>query len=330
MGTNAKASDEEIEAQIRSGKTQSQILETLKIKHGGGTVLRIRAISQRIGVPISRHPTSRRTAAELSASDRITEHLKGEGRQYVEIQNGVALVGSDAHYYPNIISTAHRAFVHFCKELKPVAVVKNGDEFDGSTISRHPRIGWDEKPTILQELKAVEVRQQEIVDACRTKRLFWNLGNHDARYETFLAANAPQFQGVDGFHLKDHFPEWKPCWSVWINEDVVIKHRWKGGAHATHNNTLASGKTMVTGHLHSLKVTPYTDYNGTRFGVDTGTLAQPHGPQFNDYTEDGPVNWRSGFAVLTFWKGNLLWPEVVHVIDEEKGLVQFRGEVIRV
>jgi hypothetical protein len=330
MGTNAKASDEEIEAQIRSGKTQSQILETLKIKHGGGTVLRILAISQRIGVPISRHPTSRRTAAELSASDRITEHLKGEGRQYVEIQNGVALVGSDAHYYPNIISTAHRAFVHFCKELKPVAVVKNGDEFDGSTISRHPRIGWDEKPTILQELKAVEVRQQEIVDACRTKRLFWNLGNHDARYETFLAANAPQFQGVDGFHLKDHFPEWKPCWSVWINEDVVIKHRWKGGAHATHNNTLASGKTMVTGHLHSLKVTPYTDYNGTRFGVDTGTLAQPHGPQFNDYTEDGPVNWRSGFAVLTFWKGNLLWPEVVHVIDEEKGLVQFRGEVIRV
>jgi hypothetical protein len=326
----AKCSDEEIEAQIRAGKTQSQILEALKIKHGGGTVLRIRAISQRIGVPISRHPTSRRTAAELSASDRITEHLKGEGRQYVEIQNGVALVGSDAHYYPNIISTAHRAFVHFCKELKPVAVVKNGDEFDGSTISRHPRIGWDEKPTILQELKAVEVRQQEIVDACRTKRLFWNLGNHDARYETFLAANAPQFQGVDGFHLKDHFPEWKPCWSVWINEDVVIKHRWKGGAHATHNNTLASGKTMVTGHLHSLKVTPYTDYNGTRFGVDTGTLAQPHGPQFNDYTEDGPVNWRSGFAVLTFWKGNLLWPEVVHVIDEEKGLVQFRGEVIRV
>jgi hypothetical protein len=330
MGTNAKASDEEIEAQIRSGKTQSQILETLKIKHGGGTVLRIRAISKRIGVPISRHPTSRRTAAELSAADRITEHLKGEGRQYVEIQNGVALVGSDAHYYPNIISTAHRAFVHFCKELKPAVVVKNGDEFDGSTISRHPRIGWDEKPTILQELKAVEVRQQEIVDACRTKRLFWNLGNHDARYETFLAANAPQFQGVDGFHLKDHFPEWKPCWSVWINEDVVIKHRWKGGAHATHNNTLASGKTMVTGHLHSLKVTPYTDYNGTRFGVDTGTLAQPHGPQFNDYTEDGPVNWRSGFAVLTFWKGNLLWPEVVHVIDEEKGLVQFRGEVIRV
>jgi hypothetical protein len=329
MGTNAKASDEEIEAEIRAGKTQSQILEALKIKHGGGTVLRIRAISKRIGVPISRHPTSRRTAAELSASDRITEHLKGEGRQIVEVQDGVVLVGSDSHYYPGIISTAHRAFVHFCKELKPAVVIKNGDEFDGATISRHPRIGWDEKPTVLQELKAVEERLTEISDACRTKRLYWPLGNHDARYETFLAAQVPQFQGVDGFQLRHHFPEWKPCWSVWIG-NAVIKHRWKGGIHAVHNNTVNSGKTMVTGHLHSLKVTPWTDYNGTRYGVDCGTMAQPHGPQFNDYTEDNPVNWRSGFAVLTFWKGTLLWPEVCHVIDEEQGLVQFRGEVIKV
>jgi hypothetical protein len=329
MGTNAKASDEEIEAEIRAGKTQSQILEALKIKHGGGTVLRIRAISKRIGVPISRHPTSRRTAAELSASDRITEHLKGEGRQIVEVQDGVVLVGSDSHYYPGIISTAHRAFVHFCKELKPAVVIKNGDEFDGATISRHPRIGWDEKPTVLQELKAVEERLTEISDACRTKRLYWPLGNHDARYETFLAAQVPQFQGVDGFQLRHHFPEWKPCWSVWIG-NAVIKHRWKGGIHAVHNNTVNSGKTMVTGHLHSLKVTPWTDYNGTRYGVDCGTLAQPHGPQFNDYTEDNPVNWRSGFAVLTFWKGHLLPPEVVFVLDEERGLVTFRGEVIRV
>jgi hypothetical protein len=329
MGTNAKASDEEIEAEIRAGKTQSQILETLKIKHGGGTVLRIRAISKRIGVPISRHPTSRRTAAELSAADRITEHLKGEGRQLVEVNDGVVLVGSDSHYYPGIISTAHRAFVHFCKELKPAVVIKNGDEFDGATISRHPRIGWDEKPTVLQELKAVEERLTEISDACRTKRLYWPLGNHDARYETFLAANAPQFQGVDGFQLRHHFPEWRPCWSVWIG-DTVIKHRWKGGVHATHNNTVNSGKSMVTGHLHSLKVTPWTDYNGTRYGVDCGTLARPYGPQFNDYTEDNPVNWRSGFAVLTFWKGHLLPPEVVFVLDEERGLVTFRGEVIRV
>jgi hypothetical protein len=49
------------------------------------------------------------------------------------------------------------------------------------------------------------------------------------------------------------------------------KHRMKGGIHAAHNNTLHAGTTMVTGHLHSVKVTPFSDYNGTRWDVDTGT-----------------------------------------------------------
>jgi hypothetical protein len=87
---------------------------------------------------------------------------------------------------------------------------------------------------------------------------------------------------------------------------------------------------MVTGHLHSLKVTPYDDYNGTRWGVDTGTLAAKEGEQFVDYTEDNPRNWRSGFAVLTFHKGRLLWPEVVNVRDEEAGEVEFRGRTYAV
>ena len=90
-----------------------------------------------------------------------------------------------------------------------------------------------------------------------------------------------------------------------------------------------SGKTIVTGHLHSLKVTPFSDYAPRpRWGVDTGTLADPYGPQFRDYCEDNPVNWRSGFVVLTFHKGKLLWPELVHVFDDKH--VEFRGELIRV
>ena len=119
-----------------------------------------------------------------------------------------------------------------------------------------------------------------------------------------------------------------PCWSCWPTEDVVVKHRMKGGIHATHNNTVSSGKSIVTGHLHSLKVTPYSDYNGERFGIDTGTLADANGPQFVDYLEDNPTNWRSGFAVLTFHNGRLLWPELVHALAP--GAIQFRGQVIDV
>ena len=149
----------------------------------------------------------------------------------------------------------------------------------------------------------------------------------NSRYETRLATIAPEFAKIHGFHLKDHFPEWEPCWSVWINDDVVVKHRFKGGIHAPWNNTIYAGRTMVTGHLHSQKVMPFTDYNGTRWGVDAGTMADPDGPQF-EYLEDNPRNWRQGFCILTFKNGVLLQPELVRV--HAPNVLDFRGELINI
>ncbi len=138
-----------------------------------------------------------------------------------------------------------------------------------------------------------------------------------------------EYAKVHGVHLSDHFPLWEPCWSVWINGgSTVVKHRWANGTHAGYNNVLKSGVSFVTGHLHSLDVTPWTDYTGTRFGVRTGCLADVYARSFVDYTEDGPRNWRSGFVVLTFSGGRLLWPEIVHALDDKH--VEFRGQIIRI
>jgi len=87
---------------------------------------------------------------------------------------------------------------------------------------------------------------------------------------------------------------------------------------------LKGGLTMVTGHLHRLAVTPWADYTGRRWGVDTGTLADPLGPQF-EYLENNATPWCSGFAVLTFKDGKLLPPELCEVID---GVAYFRGEAV--
>lgn len=263
-----------------------------------------------------------------AAAYEVLQPRDHKPRHFLSVENGTVLVFSDAHFWPGIRTTAFRGLLRLIEELQPKAIVCNGDAFDGASISRHPRIGWDSVPSVIEELKACTSRLLEIEDAAGKAKLVWPLGNHDARFETRLANVAPQFQGVEGFHLKDKFPAWTPCWSVWVNGDTVIKHRYKGGIHATHNNTIWSGKTVVTGHLHSLKVTPFSDYGGTRYGVDTGTLADPSGPQFVEYLEDNPENWRSGFAVLTFHKGRLLWPEVCHVIKD--GLVEFRGQVLEV
>ena len=251
-----------------------------------------------------------------------------QARLSLSVRNGTVLVGSDAHYWPGKASPAHRAFVHFIDKMQPAAVIMNGDAFDGASISRHPPIGWAHIPTVLEEIEICQKRMAEIASAARNSKTFWTLGNHDARYETKIATVAPEFAEVAGVQLKDHFPDWTPCWSVWINDNTVVKHRFKGGAHAPYNGALWAGKSMITGHLHSQKVCPITDYNGTRYGVDTGCLANIYGKQFIDYTEDNPRSWRSGFAVLTYRGGVLMQPELVTVWSPNK--IQFRGELIKV
>jgi hypothetical protein len=136
--------------------------------------------------------------------------------------------------------------------------------------------------------------------------------------------------------LKDHFSaRWQSCWAVDINSSlgsgsVTVQHRWKGGAGAGRANVTLSGRTFITGHDHILQSTPYVDLNGCRWGVQDGTLADINGPQFTDYTEATPKNWGSGFVVLSFCEGLLLEPELVRVVNENAGIVSFRGKTVEV
>lgn len=277
-------------------------------------------IETKIGRQIkSPHPIKSRTTRH--AIDK-PQHIP------FEITDGTVVVFSDAHFWPDIYSTMNKALLVMIQKLKPKAVIANGDMCDFAGISRHASIGWEDKPTVADEIKVCQERMGEIEKAAKGAELFWPLGNHDMRLETRVSTMLPEFAGLHGVHLKDWFPSWKPTWSVWINDDVIVKHRYKGGQHAASNNILWSGKSMVTGHLHNAQVRPHDDYNGTRWGVDTGTLADPYGPQFMNYTEAGPLNWRSAFCVLTFRNGRLMQPELV--LKWQENIVQFRGELIGV
>ena len=277
---------------------------------------RRRTIEARLGIKIT--PKGGVQDYSIKHPERLTFH----------IDDGWVLVGSDAHYWPNVISTAHRGFVQACKELRPKLVVLNGDIFDGASVSRHAQIQWESRPTVQQEIEACTERLDEIRKAAKNADLVWTLGNHDARFESRLAQAAPEYAKVHGVHLKDHFPEWHPCWSIWVNDDVVVKHRFKGGMHAPHNNTLWAGKTMVTGHLHSQKVQPITDYNGTRWGVDCGTMADIFAESFQGYMEDSPRNWVSGFGAFRFVDGELLQPMMARVV--RGGVMDFMGKLYHV
>lgn len=247
-----------------------------------------------------------------------------ELRRNITIKNGIMIVGSDGHIWPGKRTIAQRAFITLSKKLKPKVVILNGDILDGARISRHDRIGWEVLPSVMDELKAVQAFCREVEQASKGSLLLRTRGNHDMRFEKFLGMNAVEFREVAGFKLSDHLPAWQESWSIWINDDVIVKHRWHNGIHAVYNNVVKGGMTIITGHLHSLKTTPWTNFKGTNYGVDTGTLADPWGPQF-EYMEDGARNWRSGLGVFTFRDGVLMPPELCEVVGTE---AIFRGEPV--
>jgi hypothetical protein len=251
----------------------------------------------------------------------------GNMRRELEVDFGMVVVFSDAHFWPDEPTPAYRALLRFLEIYKQdiVCVVNNGDAFDGASISRFPSINFNKLPTVKEELEACQTSLTEIEKrVLKQTPLIWPMGNHDARYEQLIVNKAPELQGLKGTQLKDYFPLWQPCYSFWINRNTVIKHRYKGGAMAGRNNTIHGGINFVTGHTHVGAVNLFTDYNGTRYGVQTGTLANPIGRQF-EYAEDNPKDWMAGFAVLTFYEGKLLMPELVQLYDDDH--FEFRGEV---
>lgn len=277
-----------------------------------GTVLHTaEAVPGKVGNPIRRW-----TPLQMKPAQRLN----------LTVTDGVVIVFSDAHYWPNLVSASHRALLTLIASLKPKIVIANGDLLDGARISRHDRIGWEQQPTLKQEMDACQARTAEIEAVAGPAQLVWNLGNHDSRFETYLSKRAPELEGMPGATLPEFFPLWQFSVSTVLNAEsdhpVMVKHRLANGIHATYNNTVKAGISIVTGHLHRLNVTSWGDYRGRRYGIDTGTLADPTGPQFT-YSEDAPTPHGEGFAVLTFRSGRLQPPELVEVVD---GVAIFRGQ----
>ena len=287
--------------------------------------MNVRAVYRRRKVIEMAHNTILPVNDIRSPTFTLRDHLS---RANATLQDGVIMVASDCHYWNIEPSTAHKAFVKLCKQLKPNIVVMNGDVFDGATNSRHPKAHWEtvKPPTVKQEIEVVADRLDEIQKASTAARHVWTLGNHDQRFEARLANTVPEYEGVAGFSLKDHFPSWHHAMSLMVNDNLMIKHRtMKGGVHATWNNVLHSGSIhIVTGHLHRLQATIFSNYRGSFFGVDTGTLADVDADHMS-YGEDNSLNHASGFAVLTLVDGDLIYPEFCYVRND---VAYFRGKPV--
>ena len=81
------------------------------------------------------------------SSNDIGRAYKNQNELHVD--TGSIIIFSDAHWWPNHWRTvAHEALHILIKELKPRAVVANGDIYYGARVSRHSPMGWSDLPTV--------------------------------------------------------------------------------------------------------------------------------------------------------------------------------------
>jgi len=230
------------------------------------------------------------------------------------------IVGSDLHVWSGDPTIIFKAFCKVARDLKVDGIVMNGDIIDGARVSRHPQIKGSAAPKIHQEIETAKEWFKLLPIA---KHQLWSVGNHDIRIDSYIVNNANELEGMVPA-LQDHFKDWKFSYSFDVN-GTEIRHRFRGGIHAGWNNALHSGVSMVTGHTHQLQVTAMRDRKGTRWGIETGTLADPFGPQF-EYSEGTPSRSQMGFVVLTFdEQGTMLPPEICEMIG---GRPVFRGAYV--
>jgi hypothetical protein len=254
----------------------------------------------------------------------------GSEKQYplernITLENGRILCISDAHYWPGIVTTAHVAAVEWAKQEQPEMIAVMGDMFDGATVSRHPPLGWEKLPRVIDELDACRQRISEFEFASPYSMKVWHIGNHDARFDRCLVGNASQYEGLEGFSICDYFKAWEFTYLSNINNQLGLRHRpVNGGVHSAYNSAMKYGMSYAHGHLHQLKVSPVDNATGRLWGVDCGHLADPKGPQFA-YREGLSIGACSGFAVITLYRGIVVDAEICTV--NQFGAF-FRGEMI--
>ena len=240
----------------------------------------------------------------------------------IDVYGGSVLIGGDAHLWSDNFPVMCKAFIALAKKLKPKVIILNGDIIDGARVSRHGRFLGVNYPRVSDEIEAA----QAFVKALPvTSQVYWTIGNHDLRVDSYLANIAPELEEYAG-RLSDRFPRVTFAYAVQIN-NVEIRHRFRGGIHASWNNALHSGITMVTNHTHQLSITAVRNRNGTHWGVETGMLGDPTSPAF-EYTEGSPSRRQEGFVLLTFDDdGCLMPPEFCEMI---RARPVFRGQYLQV
>ena len=143
--------------------------------------------------------------------------------EQLKLENGIVIIGSDIHI-PFQDDKAVDAFCDYCKEIQPSAIILNGDVLDFYKLSRFIK-GEGRNP--YEEISACRDLLKKIKTDCPNSKVYYVIGNHETRLETYVLNNAPHLASL----VEDVFTIIKTnefgvigCSEVLINDTFVCTH----------------------------------------------------------------------------------------------------------
>lgn len=232
----------------------------------------------------------------------------------LKLENGLVVIGSDIHI-PFQDDKAVDAFCEYISNIKPAAVILNGDVLDMFMLSRFTK-GEGRNP--LEEIEECRKLLKTISELSPESKLYYVIGNHETRLERYVLTKAPELASLveDVFTIiKAEDYNFKGCSSVTINDKVVIKHGTllgnKSGLSAIKEME-ASYMSGASGHTHRLCKYIARKSGRKFFWMETGCLCG-----LNPEYMINP-NWQQGFATIEFRKGQV---HNAKIIEIEKGII---------
>lgn len=207
------------------------------------------------------------------------------------------------------------------KTGRKLLIICGGDAFDGASISRFPLNYWEDKPSVLEELEACKWYMGEIERIGAGAEFHWIIGNHDLRFDRTLANNAHEFEGLEGFSIQEHFPNWEFHFSLLINDKYYFIHNIHSGKHAGYNNVRDTATHTFTGHTHRLLTRRVDFLRDYAVAIEGGTLAPRSSPAFQ-YTKGQKGDWQEGFVIASVEEERFGY-QLVHV---DNGCAWIEGE----
>lgn len=231
----------------------------------------------------------------------------------IKIKDGLVIIGSDIHI-PFQDSKAVDAFISYCEDLQPTAIVLNGDVLDFYKLSRFVK-GEGRNP--YEEITACQELLKSIKSKCPNSIIYYVIGNHETRLQTYVLNNAPHLASLveDVFTIiKTEEVGVKGCAEVIINDNFVCTHGKLLGSKAGLSAIKEIEKHYMSGasgHTHRLAKFLTRKAKRKFVWLETGCLCDLN----PEYVQD--PDWQQGFAVIQFEKGKLKRAEVIEIENGE-------------